>query len=70
MKNKVAAIRKRINMTQCELADKCGASQQWISRVELGKCEPSLKMASVLARTLGCTIDELFAAAPDETEAG
>lgn len=61
MKNKVAAIRKRMNMTQCELADKCGASQQWISQVELGRCEPSLKMAVVLARILNCPIDELFA---------
>lgn len=60
MKSQVSAYRKRVGISQMQLAKLCGVSQQQISRIENQSREPSLSLAFLLADTLGCSIDELF----------
>lgn len=66
---RIAKLREGCSMTQTQLAAECGVSQQSISKIETGKGEPSYSLAAHIARTLGCTIDDLYADEP-EKEAG
>lgn len=61
--------RKAKNLTQKQLAEICGTSQNNISRYETGARSPSLKDAKVLANALGCSIDELLQEPEEETAA-
>lgn len=54
--------RKRLNLTQEQLADRVKRDQTTISDVELGRARPSLELAAAIARELGSTVDELFVA--------
>ena len=60
MKDRIAEFREKNGLTQTQLANMCGVSQQSISKVEKGNGLPSLKLASAIANALGCTMDELF----------
>lgn len=55
------------NLTQQQLADKCGIKQNSISRYEKGVREPSIKVLMTLAKALDCSIDELLRD-PEETD--
>ena len=52
-------FRKKIGLSQKELADKLHVSQQSISQWEKGLREPSIEMLKKLAEIFNCTIDEL-----------
>lgn len=56
-------IRKRrtdINISQKELAEKTGLSNDYISKLELGKKDnPSLEVMQKIATALYCSVDEL-----------
>lgn len=52
--------RKRLNLTQAELADRVGVSPQAVSKWENGVGLPDISMAVPLARALGTTTDELL----------
>ena len=55
-------MRKKRMMTQVELAEKSGVSQQAISSIENGSRKtPSVETLYKLARALKCTIDDLIA---------
>jgi len=45
--------------TQESFASATGLSQSFIAQVEAGKKWPSLRTLRVMAKTLGCTIDEI-----------
>ena len=47
------AVRISGNMTQKELANACGVSQQCYSYIETGKRKPSPRLARKIGRTLG-----------------
>lgn len=52
--------RKRLNLTQLELAERIGVSVQAISKWETNTGLPDISMAVPLARALGTTTDELL----------
>lgn len=47
-------------MTQSQLAESSGVSRQAISDIEIGKHEPTISVALLLARALGVKVDNLF----------
>ena len=59
MKN-LKKIRLERGMTQIELAQAVGLSDQAICTYEIGTREPSLETLRKLASVLECTIDELI----------
>lgn len=55
--------RSAAEYTQVQLADKLGVAQSTVAMWETGKAYPRADMLPTIAKVLGCTIDELFAAA-------
>ena len=53
-------------MTQTELAEKCGVTQQAISQYESGAREPDLDTLKKLSSILECSLDELLKEDPDD----
>lgn len=56
----LAYFRKLRNLSQAELAEACGVDRSNISRWENGEYMPHVKKLPIIAKTLGCTIDELL----------
>lgn len=56
----IKEIRKRLNMSQAELAEKLGTSIPTVNRYENGKRSPNLETAEKIAKTLGCKVDDLI----------
>jgi len=52
MKTKIAEFRKKIGMTQEELADKTNVARQTIIALEQGRYNPSLLLAYRITKTL------------------
>lgn len=52
--------RKRANLSQTELAERCGVSQQVVNAYELGSRKPSIEVLVLIAKALGCTTDQLL----------
>ena len=52
--------RKKLNLTQAQLAERLNVTPQAVSRWESGTGLPDLSMAAPLARALGTTTDELL----------
>jgi putative transcriptional regulator len=59
-KSKLYEVRKSMNLTQVELAEKVGVDVQVISRMERNSKNPNLVCAVRLAEYFGITVDELF----------
>jgi len=55
----IKLLREKKGMTQKELAEKIGVSQQNISRWETGEVIPRIDKIKIIAEVLECTIDEL-----------
>jgi transcriptional regulator with XRE-family HTH domain len=55
----IFAKRNNLKLSQRELAQRCGVTQQFIQRIEKGRAMPSLRVAKKLAAALGCTVEEL-----------
>ena len=53
-------FRELREMTQYDLADKSGVDRSYISRLELGLANPSLKKIEVLAKALNASVSVLF----------
>lgn len=53
-------LRKELNMSQAELAEKLGVSQQTISKYERGTREPDNKTLIKLSEIFNCTTDYLL----------
>jgi DNA-binding XRE family transcriptional regulator len=56
--------RRQCGLTQTELAARAGVSRQLVAAVEAGRNTPAVDAALRLARALGTTVEELFAAPP------
>ncbi len=52
MKTKIAFYRKKLNITQEELADLTGITRQTIIALEQGKYNPSLELAYKITKAL------------------
>ncbi len=53
-------LRRKLGLTQAELAEQVGVGVNTIARYERGEMEPSLKIAHAIANVLGCTETELL----------
>ena len=62
MRNSVAERRLNRGWTQAELANALGVSRQTVISIERGRFDPSLPLAFILARTFGCSIEDIFIA--------
>jgi len=60
MKNTLRRIRRRRHLSQRELSELCGVSQQLLSFVERGGRRPSAQLRKRLARIFGVGVRELF----------
>ena len=60
MKNRIKELRLKAGLTQMELAEKVGLTQQAISWLELGKREPSFRAVQVIADYFDVPIDCLM----------
>ncbi|MCF6409663.1 helix-turn-helix transcriptional regulator [Pseudalkalibacillus salsuginis] len=60
MKTKIKEYRAKNNMTQLELAKEVGVRRETISFLEKGEYNPSLKLATKIARQFHVSIEELF----------
>lgn len=58
--NQVRDYRKKMGITQEELADGVGVSRQSIISIEKGQYVPSLQLALKLAVFFNCPTDDLF----------
>lgn len=56
----VKNIRKKVNMSQRELATRVLVSNTVISKIERDKFSPSLQLVANIANALGCTVDDLI----------
>lgn len=59
--NTIASLRKRLGMTQIELAIKLGVSDKTVSKWETGQGYPDITLLPSLARTFGVSIDRIMA---------
>ena len=50
MKNRIKELRAQYNLTQQDLANEVGVRRETIVFLELGKYNPSLKLAFLIAR--------------------
>ncbi len=62
----VAARRRAHGWSQEAFADRCGFSQQYLSGLEKGRRNPTLKTMAELATALGIAVVDLFAEPPPE----
>ncbi|GGP08781.1 transcriptional regulator [Siminovitchia terrae] len=60
MKNKIKEIRKKLGITQEQLAKECGVVRQTINCIENDKYDPTLELDFKLSKTLKVKVDELF----------
>ena len=61
MSNNIATLRKKLKITQQELADKVGVTRQTIIALEQGRYNPSLALADKITKTLkGKNIEKVF----------
>jgi DNA-binding XRE family transcriptional regulator len=56
---KVAKRRRELKLSQAELAKVAALDRTYISGIERGVQNPSLKIMLKIARTLNCTVQEL-----------
>ena len=60
VRNEVRQHRRRLDLTQKELADRTGVTRQTIISIEGGRYNPSVGLALRLAGTLGVPVEALF----------
>jgi transcriptional regulator with XRE-family HTH domain len=62
---RVKQLRAEQELTQEELADRCGMFRTYMSRIESGAANPTLTMLYSLAAALNVPVQALFDPAPD-----
>lgn len=60
MRNNIRELRKKLNLTQEELAKTLGVTRQTINSIENNKYNPTLELAMKLAKTLGVPVEQIF----------
>jgi len=58
--NNIKALRKQAGLTQTELADKLGVTEQTISKWENDKCYPDVSLLPLVANIFGCSVDAIL----------
>ena len=56
----VRARRKARSMTQAQLSEAAGFSEEWLRRIERGAGAPSFEALEALAGALSCSVADLF----------
>ncbi|MBO5999685.1 MAG: helix-turn-helix domain-containing protein [Lachnospiraceae bacterium] len=59
LKNNLLHMRKALNLTQEDIAEKVGVSRQSVAKWESGETMPDLEKSRLLANTLGVSLDDL-----------
>ena len=57
---KIKSFRKKMGLTQEELADKVNLTSTYIGFIEQGRYSPSLKTAQKIAKVLKVSLSDLF----------
>lgn len=65
--NTIKTLRAQHNLTQQELANLVGVRRETIVFLEMGKYNPSLKLAFQIAKVFKTTIEQVFAFQEDAT---
>lgn len=61
MKNlRLKSARAALDLSQEELAQRCGVSRQTLSAIEKGDYNPTINLCIAICKVLGKTLDELF----------
>ncbi|WP_347553096.1 helix-turn-helix transcriptional regulator (plasmid) [Pseudalkalibacillus hwajinpoensis] len=60
MENNIKELRKKMNLSQKELAKSCSVSRQTINAIENNKYDPTLQLAFQLASILETPLEQLF----------
>lgn len=60
MKNSLRGLRKALNWSQADMADKLGVSRQTVNAIETGKYDPSLPLAFKIAALFDARIEDIF----------
>jgi putative transcriptional regulator len=60
MKNRLEQFRKKMDLTQEELADRLEVSRQTIISLESGRYNPSILLAFRIARLFGVSVEDVF----------
>ncbi|MCR5301799.1 MAG: helix-turn-helix transcriptional regulator [Lachnospiraceae bacterium] len=61
MKNlRLKSARAALDLSQEELAKKCGVSRQTMSAIEKGDYNPTINLCIAICRVLGKTLNDLF----------
>jgi len=58
--NRVRELRRAQGLSQEAFADKCGLDRTYISGIERGRRNVSLRNLDVIAKAFGITLSELF----------
>ncbi len=66
--NQIRINRRRMNLTQEQLAEKFGTSPQAISRWEIGATYPDIEMLPMIASFFETSIDALLGVTEEEKE--
>lgn len=61
LKENIADYRKKMGLTQEQLAEKCNVSRQAVTKWESGESEPSIAKVRILSTVFNISIDELIA---------
>ncbi len=67
---RIAELRKSADMTQQQLADLLGLSQQHVASYEVGRRRVAVSMLPLLAKALGTSIEELIGEEPKPGKRG
>lgn len=59
-RNQVRSLRRRLALSQHELAEAAGVTRQTIGGIEAGHFSPSVTVALRLAKALGCRVEDVF----------
>ena len=60
IRTKLKEYRAKYNMTQEDLAQRVGVRRETIGNLEVGRYNPSLKLAMDIAKVFHVTVEELF----------
>jgi len=60
LKNKIKELRREMGLSQTELAQKAGTTQNTISSLETGQYSPTAFLSGLIAKALGKTWEEVF----------
>ena len=57
---KMMETRKKLGLSQQQLADRLGVSRQTVNAIEKGDYNPTIRLCIGIARALGLTLNDLF----------